>query len=120
MVKYADISFKAPPSEIQSLVQNAFGMSGFEVKMVTATAGRAEKGSKGANVLLGALATHHVIDFEVFPSPQGGILRLVKTGSGASGGFLGMRKANKEFEKLTEVLASWFKNQGFLLDVKKA
>jgi len=44
---------------------------------------------------------------------------LVKTGSGASGGLLGMRKANKEFEKIVEVLASWFKNQGSLLEVKK-
>jgi len=119
LVKYADISFKASPSEIQAIVQQAFSIGGFQVQMVTASAGRAEKGSKGANVLLGALATHHVIDFEIFPSPQGGILRLVKAGSGASGGLLGMRKANKEFEKIVEVLASWFKNQGSLLEVKK-
>jgi len=31
-----------------------------------------------------------------------------------------MRKANKEFEKLTDTLASWFKEQGVLLDVRKA
>jgi len=119
-VKYADIGFKTSAGEIQAIVQQALSIAGFQVQMVNASAGRAEKGSKGANVLLGALATHHVIDFEIFPSPQGGVLRLVKTGSGASGGLLGMRKANKEFEKIVDMIAGWFKNQGSLLDVKKA
>ena len=119
-MKYADISFKTPPGEIQTPVQQAFSVNGFTVQMVTASAGRAEKGSKGANVLLGALATHHVIDFEIHPfPPQGGVLRLIKTGSGASGGLLGMRKANKEFEKLVEVMAGFFQQHGLLLEVKK-
>jgi hypothetical protein len=52
LVKYADISFKASPSEIQAIVQQAFGIGGFQVQMVAASAGRAEKGSTGANVLL--------------------------------------------------------------------
>jgi hypothetical protein len=94
-------------------------MSGFNVNMIDATKGRAEKGSKGANVFLGAMATHHVVDFEILPATQGVTLRLTKTGSGASGGLLGMRKANKEFEKLTDTLASWFKEQGVLNDVRK-
>ena len=88
--------------------------------MLDASKGKAEKGSKGANVFLGAMAHHHVVDFEITPTAAGGTLRLTKTGSGASGGLLGMRKANKEFEKLTDTLASWFKEQGVLLDVRKA
>ncbi len=119
MAKYADISVKASVENIQDLVRRAFGMNGFNVNMLDASKGRAEKGSKGANVFLGALATHHVVGFEIMSSSQGGTLRLTKTGSGASGGLLGMRKANKEFEKLTDTLASWFKEQGVLLDVRK-
>ena len=110
---------KGSVESVQDMVRRAFGMNGFNVNMLDATKGRAEKGSKGANVLLGAMATHHVVDFEIMPSPQGSTLRLTKTGSGASGGLLGMRKANKEFEKLTDTLASWFKEQGALLDVRK-
>jgi len=119
LAKYADISVKGSLENIQDMVRRAFGVNGFNVNMLDASNGKAEKGSKGANVFLGAMATHHVVDFEITPSAQGGTLRLTKTGSGASGGLLGMRKANKEFEKLTDTLASWFKEQGVLLDVRK-
>jgi hypothetical protein len=120
LAKYADIAIKTPVSELLNLARRAFDMTGFQVTMVSATAGRAEKGSTGVNVMLGALATHHVVDFEIFPSADGGVLRLVKTGSGASGGLLGMRKANKEFEKLTDTLVSWFTQQGVFVYLKRA
>ena len=119
MAKYADITVKGSVENIQDLVQRAFGYNGFIVRMESGTKGTAERGSKGANVLLGALATHHKVEFEILPAAEGGTLRLVKKGSGVSGGILGMRKANKEFEKLTDILASWFKEQGLLLDLKK-
>ena len=30
-----------------------------------------------------------------------------------------MRSVNKQFDRLTDTLASWFKQQGLLLNVKK-
>ena len=119
MAKYTDISVKGSVENMQNLATRALGYDGFNVNWTTPTKGRAEKGSKGANVLLGALATHYVVDLEIYPAAEGGTLRLIKTGSGASGGLLGMRKANKQFEQLSDKLASWFKEQGLLLDVKK-
>jgi len=81
--------------------------------------GRPTRGAKGANILLGAAAQHHAVTFEIYPATEGGTLRLLKVGSGAAGGLLGMRKVNKQFDKLTDTLSSWFNQQGLLLSVKK-
>ncbi|MBO0889006.1 hypothetical protein J2P12_07900, partial [Candidatus Bathyarchaeota archaeon] len=96
-----------------------FVANGFYVKWESPTKGKAEKGSKGANIMLGVLAQHYAVDFEIYPQADGGTLRLVKTGSGAAGGLLGMRKVNKQFDQLSDTLASWFTQQGLLLGVKK-
>lgn len=119
MAKYADLAVKGSVENIQNLVLQAFTTNGFTIKWDGPTKGFAEKGSKGANILLGAAATHHAVNFEIFPANEGGTLRLIKTGSGASGGLLGMRSANKQFDKLTETLSSWFSTQGLLLGIKK-
>lgn len=119
MTKYADLAVRGNLDNIRNLTQQAFVANGFEMKWENQMKGRAEKGSKGANIMLGALATHYVVDFEIFQSTDGGTLRLIKTGSGASGGLLGMRSANKKFDQLSETLASWFTQQGILIGVRK-
>ena len=119
LAKYSDIMVNTGPDNIQNLVRQAFEINGFRVNWEDNSHGKAEKGSKGANILLGALATHHQIGFEISNSAQGANLRLLKIGSGASGGLLGMRSANKQFDQLTDTLASWFKQQGILIDVRK-
>ena len=119
LAKYADLAVRGSVENIQNLVLQAFTANGFNVQWDGPTKGKAEKGSKGANILLGAAATHHAVSFEIYPANEGGTLRLIKVGSGASGGLLGMRSANKQFDKLTETLSSWFTHQGLLLGVKK-
>ena len=74
---------------------------------------------QGANIALGVLAQHYSVDFEILTAAEGGTLRLVKSGSGMAGGLLGMRKANKQFDLLSDTLASWFTQQGLLIRVKK-
>ena len=119
MAKYSDIAVRGSVENIQNLVLQAFTSNGFTVQWDGALKGKADKGSKGANILLGAAATHHSVSFEIYPASEGGTLRLIKAGSGASGGLLGMRSANKQFEKLTDTLSGWFSQQGLLLGVKK-
>ncbi len=119
MAKYADIEVKGSVDNIRNLAQQAFASSGFEVKWEGQVKGRAEKGSKGANIALGVLAQHYSVDFEILRAAEGGTLRLVKSGSGMAGGLLGMRKANKQFDLLSDTLASWFTQQGLLIRVKK-
>jgi len=120
MAKYADIAVKGSADAAQNLVRQAFEFNGFKIQWDGNARGKAEKGSTGANILLGALATHYEIGFEISASPVGANVRLLKLGSGRSGGLLGMRKANKQFEQLTDTLASWFSQHGVLIDVKKA
>ncbi|TMI11221.1 hypothetical protein E6H33_12080 [Candidatus Bathyarchaeota archaeon] len=119
MAKYADIAVRGSVENIQNLVLQAFTSNGFTVQWDGALKGKADKGSKGANIILGAAAQHHAVTFEIYPATEGGTLRLLKVGSGAAGGLLGMRSVNKQFDKLTDTLSSWFKQQGLLLNVKK-
>ena len=119
MANYADIAVKGSVENIQNLALQAFTSNGFTIQWDGPTKGKAEKGSKGANILLGAMAQHHTVTFEIYTATEGGTLRLIKVGSGAAGGLLGMRKVNKQFDQLTDMLSTWFKQQGLLLNVKK-
>lgn len=119
MVSYADIVVKGSVANVQNLVQTAFSASGFTVKWAGPTKGKAEKGSKGANLMLGALAQYYGVDFEVFPAKDMATLRLEKSNTGLAGGILGMAKVNKQFDRLADTLASWFKQQGVLQAVQK-
>ena len=118
MVSYADIAVRAPVENVQSLVQNAFAANGFGVSWENATKGKAEKGSKGANLMLGALSQYYGIDFEIFPQGQVATLRLHKANTGWAGGYLGARKVEKQFERLSDTLASWFRQLGVLQQVR--
>jgi len=119
MARYADIAVKGPVENIRNLTQQAFTSNGFDVRWENQMKGRAEKGSKGANIALGVLAQHYSVDFELLTAAEGGTLRLVKSGSGMAGGLLGMRRVNKQFDLLSETLASWFTQQGLLIGVEK-
>lgn len=119
MAKYSDLLVKGSVDNIRNLAQQAFASNGFDVKWESQMKGRAEKGSKGANIALGVLAQHYAVDFEIAQVAEGATLRLVKTGSGMAGGLLGMRKVNKQFDLLSDTLASWFTQQGLLVGVKK-
>lgn len=119
LAKYSDIAVRGSVENIQNLVLQAFTSNGFTIKWDGPTRGWAEKGSTGANILLGAAATRHEAYFEIYPANEGGTLRLIKMGSGLFGGLLGVRSANKQFEKLTDTLSGWFGHQGLLLGVKK-
>ncbi|TLZ77774.1 MAG: hypothetical protein E6K08_02670 [Methanobacteriota archaeon] len=113
--KYTDIQVKGSVENVQNLVQHAFGANGFQVKWDGPTKGKAEKGSKGANLMLGALSQYYGVDFEIAPNPNGAILRLVKSNTGWAGGYLGARKVEKQFQQLGDTLAAWFQQQGVLL-----
>jgi hypothetical protein len=119
MAKCADIAVRGSVDNIRNLAQQALTSNGFDVRWENQTKGRAEKGSKGANIALGVLAQHYAVDFEILTAGEGGTLRLTKTGSGMAGGLLGMRKVNKQFDVLSDTLASWFTQQGLLIGVKK-
>ena len=120
MAKYADITVKGSVENIRNLAQQAFASNGFSVNWETPSKGKAEKGSKGANIAFGGFAQRHVVGIEILPAAEGGTLRLATLGRpGLSGGLLGARKVSKQLDLLSDTLASWFNQQGLLLGVKK-
>src|SRR2546428_3302812 len=115
--KYTDIQVKGSVENVQNLVQHAFGAIGFQIKWDGPTKGKAEKGSKGANLMLGALAQYYGIDFEIYPQKEeAATVRLLKSNSGLAGGIWGMSKVNKQFDRLTDTIAGWFQQQGVLVN----
>ncbi len=119
MASFADIVVKGSVANVQNLVQTAFTANGFTVKWASATKGKAEKGSKGLNFALGALAQYYGVDFEIFPAQNAATLRLLKSNTGLMGGVAGMMAVNSKFKDLTETLTSWFQQQGVLQGVVK-
>src|SRR2546428_6676975 len=110
--KYTDIQVKGAFVNLQNLVQDAVGSNGFKVQWDGPTKGKAEKGSKGANLMLGALSQYYGVDFEIAPNPNGAVLRLVKSNTGWAGGYLGARKVEKQFQQLRDTPAAWVQHQG--------
>ncbi len=120
MAKTAEITVKGSVENIRNLTQQAFASNGFNVTWETPSKGKAEKGSRGANIAFGGFAQHHAVGIEIFPGTTGGTLRIATLGRpGLTGGMLGARKVSKQFELLSDTLASWFNQQGLLLGVKK-
>jgi len=118
MAKYADIAFKGSVDNIRNLTQQAFAFNGFQISWENQLK-TGPKGKQRSKHSSRVLAQHYAVDFEIFASDQGGTLRLVKSGSGMAGGLLGMRKVNKQFDLLSDTLASWFTHQGLLIGVRK-
>jgi hypothetical protein len=120
MTDYTDFAVKGSADNARNLATQAFGANGFHVTWSSTTRGRAEKGSKGMNIAFGAFAQHYLVDFEIFPSPEGAALRLYQTVSGWWGGLWGRAKVKNQWNQLTGILASWFQQQGVLLGVREA
>ncbi len=70
MAKYADIGVRESVENIQNLVLQAFTSNGFTVQWDGALNGKADKRSKGVNILLGAAAQHHAVTFETYPGSR--------------------------------------------------
>lgn len=119
MAKYADIAVKANVDSVQNLVHQAFSANGFSVKWESGLKGKAEKGSKGLNLALGALAQYYGIEFEIYPAGELATLRLHKSNTGLAGGIIGVSRVNKKFSELTDTIAYWFQHEGVLQGVKK-
>ena len=119
MGDYVDIQVRGAVANVQNLVQTAFLSNEFRVNWAGPLKGKAEKGSKGANIALGAFAQYYAVEFEIHPANEGATLRLLKASSGMWGGAWGMHKTNKQFDQLSRTLEAWFQQQGVLQGVGK-
>lgn len=113
---YTDIYVNAPIQNVQQMVQQVFHQNGFKIDWKGQYAGKAKKGSKGANVALGALASYYEIDFKIFAmKDQSVAVRLVKATSGLLfGGVVGAMKVKKQYKAVVDMLSNYFRSQGSL------
>ncbi len=119
MTNYADIGVMGSIQNVQNLVQAAFTSNKFNVSWESPTKGKAEKGSRGANIAFGALAQYYAVNFEIDPLGQeGAALRLYQANSGWAGGVIGAHRVKKQFDELYSTLTTWFKSQGVLTRAK--
>ena len=114
MTNYADIAVVGSVQNVQNLVGAAFTANKFRVNWQSATKGKAEKGSRGANLALGAFVQYYAVDFEIYPASQGATLRLFQANSGWVGGAIGAHRVKKQFDELDGLLTTWFQGQGGL------
>ena len=120
MAKYAELTVNGSMENLRNLTQQAFASNGFNITWENPSKGKAEKGSRGANIALGGFAQRHVVGIEIFPGTQAGTLRIETLGRpGMTGGLIGARKVSKQLDTLSETLAAWFTQQGLLMGVKK-
>lgn len=116
---YSDIAVRGPLDNVRNLVQTAFGAQGFEVDWVGPTQGKADRGGRGMSIALGALAQYFGVGFQIAPTPEGAVVRLIKSDAELSGGYLAARKVKRKFEEVSDLLASWFQEKGVFLGQRK-
>ena len=112
-MKYTDIFVASPPQNIQNMLQHVFYQNKFTVQWQSHAKGKASRGSKGANIALGALSQYYKIDFEILTMPdQSFVVRLLKSNSGWWGGAIGAMRVNKQYEEVVNMLCHYFSSQG--------
>ena len=92
---------------------------GFSVAQIDDWSARAERGSAGASIALGALAgkqgRHVKLNISCQSSPDGLVISLTQGTSGVSGGLIGMSQAEKIYSDIYNTVGAAFQNAGVLV-----
>jgi hypothetical protein len=118
-IAYTDLAVRGSIDNVRDLVQTAFGAQGFEVDWMGPTQGKADRGGRGMSIALGALAQYFGVGFQIAPTRDGAVVRLIKSDTGWSGGYLAARKVKKKVDEVSDLLASWFHEKGVFLGQRK-
>jgi hypothetical protein len=118
-VGYALFQLQADATAAQHLVAQVLMANQFRVTWHTPLTGIGERGSRGANIALGAMAQYYGIEFEIFPGDYGVVVRLVQANSGMAGGLIGYSSVKKTFASVCDRLAWWFQANILLIGYTK-
>lgn len=111
--EFTDIFVSGDVQSIRQAVQNIFQHNKFKVEWQTQFAGKAKRGSKGANFALGAFAQYFEIDFQIYQAPNKDIaVRLIRSNIGLMGGAIGAVRVGKQFSKVVDMLSNSFYQMG--------
>lgn len=90
--------------------------NGWTTNWTSEWSGLATKGSKVMNVLFGAFAQYHEMQFQFSTNPDGSTnLHVFRVGDGCVGGLLGMHKAKKTFEQSATMIEQHYASHEALL-----
>jgi hypothetical protein len=113
MVDYTDVFVDSPIKDVKEAVQKVFQINGFTIEWKSEYGGKAKKGSTAMNVAFGAFAQAHEIEFSILTGQDKTVaIRLVKIKSGWTGGLLGKRKVQKQYEKIVQMVSDHFASMG--------
>jgi hypothetical protein len=114
-VQYTDVFVVGTFQEVQQAIAYTLHAAGFEVEWADAFSGKATRGSKGANLVGGALAQYYEMDFQILELPDQSIaVRLFKSTSGWMGGAIGAYKVSKRYNEVVQTVCDLFQSQGRL------
>jgi hypothetical protein len=117
-VGYVDFSVTGDPTTARATAERALVDRKFKVTWLDEWSGQAERGSRVANVLLGALAQYFKVGVRVMSDEQGRtIVRIERQSSGWAGGAIGAARTTKNINGLRADLEATFGSAGVLLGV---
>lgn len=90
--------------------------NGWTTQWSSEWSGMATKGNKVMNVLFGAFAQYHEMQFQFSSNPDGTTnLHVYRMGEGCAGGLIGMHKARKTFEQSATMIEQHYASHEALL-----
>ncbi|MCL2529184.1 MAG: hypothetical protein FWE41_02490 [Coriobacteriia bacterium] len=112
------------PAVARDTIYTILGNQGFTVNQTGEWSARAERGSKAASLVLGALAgkkgRHVIIDLELVTTPEGNLdATFTQKTSGASGGLLGASQAIKIYQEIYDSVGEALQSDGILISNTK-
>jgi len=113
MVEYTDIFVSGKRESVKETITQVFQQNGFNVEWSSEYEGKAKRGSTAMNIAFGAMAQAHEIGFQILTAPDETVtVRVTKSKSGWTGGLLGRRQVQKQYEKIVEMLSDNFSSKG--------
>ena len=117
---YIDFIVTGDPVTARATAEQALVSRKFEVTWQDQWAGTAERGSKVANVLVGALAQHFKVGVRIMSAEAGETaVRIERQSKGYAGGVIGVARTNKNMAALRVELEGIFAGAGVLRGVKE-
>jgi hypothetical protein len=117
-LKGVEFMLEGDPTRARATLQEALEARKFRVTWADDWTGVAERGSKIANVFLGALAQYFKVGVSVRSGEDGrSIGRLDRLSSGWMGGAIGAARTRKNLERLRDDLQATFQSAGVLVGV---
>jgi hypothetical protein len=106
---YFDLIVDGPFQQVQKLLQDYFYYNGFRITRYDIHSGIAQRGSKGMNIVGGALAQYYEIRFQLIIMPDRSIcVRIFKANSGLWGGIIGVCMVEEKYQGIIDELSYFF------------